>query len=54
LLSEEVIHKKLPHREFSSQNNPLHNFLITSAIHTNGNSIDAARQAIYGKVKKNV
>jgi hypothetical protein len=42
-----VIHKKLPQREFSSQNISLHNFLATQPIHTNCNSIDAARKEEY-------
>ncbi len=49
-----VINKKLPQREFPSQNTPLHNFLTTLPIHTNGNSIDAARQAEYDAKLKNI
>ncbi len=49
-----VINKKLPQREFPSQNTPLHNFLTTQPIHTNSNSIDAARQAEYDAMLKNI
>jgi hypothetical protein len=42
-----VINKKLPLRQFPSQITPLHNFLMTQPIHTNSNSIDAARPAQY-------
>ncbi len=48
-----VINKKLPQREFPSQNTPLHNFLTTQPLHTNSNSIDAARQAEYDAKLKN-
>jgi hypothetical protein len=37
-------YKKPPKREFPSQNIPFYNFLTTQPIHTNSNSIDAARQ----------
>jgi hypothetical protein len=36
--------KTLHQREFPSQNTPIYNFLTTQPIHTNSNSIDAARQ----------
>jgi hypothetical protein len=42
-----VINQTNQYREFSSQNTPLHNFVTTQPIHTNGNSIDAAQQAEY-------
>jgi hypothetical protein len=40
-----VINKKLPPKEFTSQNTALHYFLTTQPIHTNINSTDAAQQA---------
>jgi hypothetical protein len=40
-------YKKLPQREFPSQNTPSYNFLTTQPIHTNSNSIDAARKVQY-------
>ncbi len=49
-----VINKILPQREFPSQNTPFHNFLTTQPIHTNGNSIDAARQVEYDAKVKNI
>jgi hypothetical protein len=42
-----VINKRLPQSEFPSKNTPLSNFLTTQPLHTNCNSIDAARQAKY-------
>jgi hypothetical protein len=36
--------QKTPQREFPSQNTPFYNFLTMQPIHTNSNSIDAARQ----------
>jgi hypothetical protein len=46
--------KKLSQRVFPRQNTLLHNFIPTQPIHTNSNSIDAARQAEYNTKLKNV
>jgi uncharacterized protein RhaS with RHS repeats len=37
-------YEKTYQREFHSQNTPFYNFYTTQPIHTNSNSIDAARQ----------
>ena len=50
----EVITQKFPQREFPSQNTPFYNFLTTQPIHTNSNSIDAARQAQHHTKLKHV
>jgi hypothetical protein len=40
----ELLPKISHQREFPSQNTPFYNLLTTQPIHTNSNSIDAARQ----------
>jgi hypothetical protein len=47
-------YKKLPQMEFPSQNTPFYNLLTTQPIHTNSNSIDAARQVEHQEKLKHV